>query len=470
LSQYLYWQSTTKTCYHYTRGGGADDYTSRLDHIISDSAKCPSSGTCTGGDFVVAKYKDAKHFVKLSAFEKCELRVYHKINYDKSVQTEPTFKVSTSSSQYDVRYSYYDPFDFSRSYYLTTGQLVKTSQYVVIQIVNSGHIEKNYEIRAKMQTVSTCVTLDATNCLDCVASGSGHYFSAETNVCYQPPHPPLFGFDGAAKKYQDCPETTKCGPLEINFGGEKDLSYKLTDGGVCYLKVTNKLTEKVTLASKRSVNSISYYSPPSDKYKLELYQTSHIHGNENKNWGTQQITLQSGETIWFALMNTGDEDESYDFHVAGPKTASVTSTLLGSSQMSTILDTIGSFGKQVKNYESCFNTAQHGFASTTMHPQCDNPSGNKWGHLVIVKATNGRVFGGYSEKGYRRNAGYQSDSHGFLFNVQTSGSVGIAKSKGDSYTTYSTDGYGPTFGGGHDLYVPNNCNSNQGYTNSGYSF
>jgi hypothetical protein len=345
LSSYLYWQSSTKTCYHYTRGGGSDDYTSRLDNIITDISKCPTSGTCTGGDFTVAKYKDAKHFIKLSAFEKCELRVYHRINYDKSVQTEPTFKISTTSSQYDVRYSYYDPFEWSRSYTLNVAQLVKTSQYLVIQVTNGGHTEKTYEIRAKMQTVSTCVTLDATNCLDCVASGSGHYFSAETNVCYQPPHPPLFGFDGSAKKYQDCPETTKCGPLEINFGGEKDLSYKLTDGGVCYLKVTNKLTDKVTIAPTRSVNSISYFSAPSDKYKLELYQSSHINGNENRNWGTNQLTLTAGETVWFVLMNTGDEDESYDFHVVGPKQASLATTILDGNAMSTVVDAISSFGK-----------------------------------------------------------------------------------------------------------------------------
>jgi hypothetical protein len=30
---------------------------------------------------------------------------------------------------------------------------------------------------------------------------------------------------------------------------------------------------------------------------------------------------------------------------------------------------------------------------------------------------------------------------------------------------YDNSNYGPTFGGGHDLYIPNSSNSNSGYTN-----
>lgn len=42
---------------------------------------------------------------------------------------------------------------------------------------------------------------------------------------------------------------------------------------------------------------------------------------------------------------------------------------------------------------------------------------------------------------------------------------------GNAHSTYGNNAYGPTFGGGHDLYLANNCNANKGsYANIGYSY
>jgi hypothetical protein len=92
--------------------------------MITSRHECPTTRSCD--NFIINKYADAKHVVELGAYEKCELRVYHRVTYDKKWQTEPTFKVSTTSSNSDVRYSYYDPWVFSRSYELSSGQLLKT--------------------------------------------------------------------------------------------------------------------------------------------------------------------------------------------------------------------------------------------------------------------------------------------------------------------------------------------------------
>ena len=36
---------------------------------------------------------------------------------------------------------------------------------------------------------------------------------------------------------------------------------------------------------------------------------------------------------------------------------------------------------------------------------------------------------------------------------------------------YSNNGYGPTFGGGHDIYISNNCHTNtNSYSNLGHSY
>ena len=40
-----------------------------------------------------------------------------------------------------------------------------------------------------------------------------------------------------------------------------------------------------------------------------------------------------------------------------------------------------------------------------------------------------------------------------------------------SYATYRRSGFGPTFGGGYDIYIANNANSNtNSYTNFGHSY
>jgi hypothetical protein len=39
------------------------------------------------------------------------------------------------------------------------------------------------------------------------------------------------------------------------------------------------------------------------------------------------------------------------------------------------------------------------------------------------------------------------------------------------YALYTYAGYGPTFGGGHDIHISNNANANTGsYTNFGYTY
>jgi len=40
-----------------------------------------------------------------------------------------------------------------------------------------------------------------------------------------------------------------------------------------------------------------------------------------------------------------------------------------------------------------------------------------------------------------------------------------------AHASYNNNGYGPTFGGGHDLHVSNNCKANKGsYANIGYTY
>ena len=68
---------------------------------------------------------------------------------------------------------------------------------------------------------------------------------------------------------------------------------------------------------------------------------------------------------------------------------------------------------------------------------------------------------------------YISTSNAFIFSLRNKEGLAPFKSMVTipSYAVYRNSVYGPTFGGGRDLYIANNVNSNtKSYTNFGVSF
>ena len=69
---------------------------------------------------------------------------------------------------------------------------------------------------------------------------------------------------------------------------------------------------------------------------------------------------------------------------------------------------------------------------------------------------------------------YKNSSSSFLFSLQNKDGVApfianIKQGQGQNAICCSS-GYGPTFGGGHDLYICNNPQVNQSYSNFGSSY
>jgi len=59
--------------------------------------------------------------------------------------------------------------------------------------------------------------------------------------------------------------------------------------------------------------------------------------------------------------------------------------------------------------------------------------------------------------------GYRSDTTAFLFTLVNPSNTPLklpVLSIFIQYATFHYSGYGPTFGGGHDLYIVDNCNQN----------
>ena len=100
-----------------------------------------------------------------------------------------------------------------------------------------------------------------------------------------------------------------------------------------------------------------------------------------------------------------------------------------------------------------------GTTIATFHEKCDN----KGPTIVIAKVTNSeQIIGGYNPLQWDSSNSYKSTNDSFIFsftdrtNLQ-SAKVGYIINNNNQHSIYCGLNYGPTFGGGHDLYCQNNA-------------
>ena len=105
-----------------------------------------------------------------------------------------------------------------------------------------------------------------------------------------------------------------------------------------------------------------------------------------------------------------------------------------------------------------FSTSKDGDSSLTFHTYCDGESPT----VTIVKDISGIKFGGYSTQSWSQStcgASYSRAPCSFIFNLSNKKRYDLI----DQFNTtaiYRDNSYGPTFGGGQDLYISNGCTSN----------
>ena len=121
-------------------------------------------------------------------------------------------------------------------------------------------------------------------------------------------------------------------------------------------------------------------------------------------------------------------------------------------------------GKNIKYYKLIFRASRNGYRAEDFHEKCDGKDNT----IVFVQARNGRRFGGYTEAKWDKSNGYKSGINGFLFSLDNKE---IYYNKKDNYGIYCYSDKGPSFGGGHDLFINDNCNKdNENYDNSDHSY
>jgi hypothetical protein len=123
-----------------------------------------------------------------------------------------------------------------------------------------------------------------------------------------------------------------------------------------------------------------------------------------------------------------------------------------------------------KQWVCLYKATKDGFSAQTFHSMCDN----KGETIVVIKSTNGNIFGGYNPVSWTSSNTYSVDSRAFLFSLVSAkghSPVMFSSIVGKGSYCYGGSGYGPTFGGGHDLYILSDSNINSGsYSNLGYSY
>jgi hypothetical protein len=104
-----------------------------------------------------------------------------------------------------------------------------------------------------------------------------------------------------------------------------------------------------------------------------------------------------------------------------------------------------------KKWKLIYKATEDGFELSNFHLKCDN----KPNTFIIIKSTNGNVFGGYTEQNWSGTvSGYKPDSQAFIFSFINMEKRPLKmKCNQPSHAMFTDDTYGPTFGRGNNFRV-----------------
>ncbi|XP_044183737.1 hemicentin-2-like isoform X3 [Acropora millepora] len=158
------------------------------------------------------------------------------------------------------------------------------------------------------------------------------------------------------------------------------------------------------------------------------------------------------------------------------KAALVSSSILGSLDIKYLVK-LNSFLAPVLRSSSrsrfvrCWRAKTDGWALSTFHSNCDGK-----GPTVTIIQVGSYIFGGYTDQSwFSSSCAWASSSKSFLYslyNINGFSPVKLQiKSQWQNRAIYRCSRYGPTFGGGYDIYISNNAASNRNsYTSCGYTY
>ncbi|CAF1022504.1 unnamed protein product [Brachionus calyciflorus] len=120
------------------------------------------------------------------------------------------------------------------------------------------------------------------------------------------------------------------------------------------------------------------------------------------------------------------------------------------------------------DWELIYRASRDGFNSDDFHFKCDNVSRT----LTIIQTKDNYIFGGYTEQTWSQNGEMKKDNDAFIFSLVNKEKNPIKiPIKNNTIAICCYKGFGPTFGGGHDISLVSNSNViPKSYSNLGCSF
>ena len=105
-----------------------------------------------------------------------------------------------------------------------------------------------------------------------------------------------------------------------------------------------------------------------------------------------------------------------------------------------------------------YRASENGFGAKDFHSKCDGNANT----LTIIKANGtSNVFGGFTCAAWDSRGQWRQDGNAFLFSLVNQDNKPIKmKIIEPQFAIYCFSSYGPIFGGGHDILIENNSNTN----------
>lgn len=124
----------------------------------------------------------------------------------------------------------------------------------------------------------------------------------------------------------------------------------------------------------------------------------------------------------------------------------------------------------IKNIELIYRGTRDGMNSNSFHNKCDN----KGPTLCLYKNDKGHIFGAYAAISWTNKGEWKSAPQSFLFTLTNIYNIAPTKMthnlKDTIYSVYHNADFGPSFGSGRDISIPNDFVMNESYANFPYTY
>ena len=116
----------------------------------------------------------------------------------------------------------------------------------------------------------------------------------------------------------------------------------------------------------------------------------------------------------------------------------------------------------MSEYKLLYRATEQGFTTAKFHELCDN----KGKTLVIIKSSNDRIFGGYTDQNWHTSGNYsRGNKNSFVWYFNTNQELIKLKCNKAEYEIYNSSNYGPCWGSASAITIENNFDT----SNSSYS-